>query len=422
MPRTTLSKIYRLIALFTLLLGGMGKITLAAGPAPHTPSTPPCPPQPETIAPAAGDIARMQNLPPLKAVLIVGPIDGDNGSWTNQEKNNMELAAAELEANGVTVHRFYAPNNDWEQIKLAADGAHFLFYRGHGVYWSPMPHPTVGGFALANRFVSSDDIRQDLHLATNSIVMLYGCFTAGGSSLDKTDIGIEEAKRRVAQYADPFFDVGAAGYYADWFGSAFQMFVRYLFQGQTLGQAYESYFDFNPNTVYRTTHPDHPQMSAWLDKDYWSGYWQYNDAFVGLPNETLLSLFAASTLGNLPDTRTFVYSIPDQRLLSSAYEMTPLNTGNDDPLTWSLAQAGEWFTATPMDGVTPSSSFWITPTAFSTDTVASYTGAVTVTAPPGTDGSPHRIDLTLRVVNTHFSYIYFPLIEKASYFLNTNGK
>lgn len=364
----------------------------------------------------------MQNLPPLKAVLIVGPIDGDNGSWTNQEKNNMELAAAELEANGVTVHRFYAPNNDWEQIKLAADGAHFLFYRGHGVYWSPMPHPTVGGFALANRFVSSDDIRQDLHLATNSIVMLYGCFTAGGSSLDKTDIGIEEAKRRVAQYADPFFDVGAAGYYADWFGSAFQMFVRYLFQGQTLGQAYESYFDFNPNTVYRTTHPDHPQMSAWLDKDYWSGYWQYNDAFVGLPNETLLSLFAASTLGNLPDTRTFVYSIPDQRLLSSAYEMTPLNTGNDDPLTWSLAQAGEWFTATPMDGVTPSSSFWITPTAFSTDTVASYTGAVTVTAPPGTDGSPHRIDLTLRVVNTHFSYIYFPLIEKASYFLNTNGK
>jgi len=36
------------------------------------------------------------SLPPLKAVLIVGPIDGDYGSWTTQEKGNMDLAAAEL--------------------------------------------------------------------------------------------------------------------------------------------------------------------------------------------------------------------------------------------------------------------------------------------------------------------------------------
>jgi len=127
----------------------------------------------------------------------------------------MDLAAAELAANGVTVHRFYTPNNDWGQIKAAAEGAHFLFYRGHGVYWDSMPSPTVGGFHLKELFVSSDDIRNDLHLAPNAIVMLYGCFTAGSSSEDSGSISSAEAQRRVAQYSDPFFDIGAAGYYAN---------------------------------------------------------------------------------------------------------------------------------------------------------------------------------------------------------------
>ena len=405
----------RRIILTWLLLSAMLLLPLwgdAQELPPGTPLVPSHPPYPETVAPAAIAPARVQNLPPLSAVLIVGPIDGDYGDWTVQEKENMELAAVELEANGVTVHRFYAPNNDWEQIKLAAEGAHFLFYRGHGVYWSPFPNPTVGGFALSNSFfVSSEDIRQDLHLAPNAIVMLYGCFTAGTSSLDGGDIGIDEARRRVAQYSDPFFDIGAAGYYANWFGNAFQMFVRYLFQGQTLGEAYESYFDFNPNTVHRTTHPDHPQMAMWLDKDYWSGYWQYNNAFAGLPDETLTSLFAPPALGNLPDVLHFMYSIPDEQLIPAAYQVTPLNVGNDDSLTWSLTRVGDWFTVAPTEGTTPT-SFWITPTTFETGTVASHTGTVTVTvvSPTGVDGSPHRIDLTLQVFNAPFAYSYLPLI------------
>ena len=237
------------------------------------------------------------SLPPLKAVLLVGPIDGDYGSWTEEEKVNMDLAAEELSANGVEVHKFYAPDSDWEQIKAAADGAHFLMYRGHGIYWSGFPSPTVGGFCLTDNFVSSNTIRQDLHLAPNALVMLYGCFAAGHSSAseDAYDIGITEASRRVAQYSDPFFDIGAAGYYSDWFGDAFAVYTRFLFEGQTLGEAYESYFDFNASTVHRTTHPDHPEMAMWLDKDYWSGYWQYNNAFVGLPDRTLVDLF-----GTLP--------------------------------------------------------------------------------------------------------------------------
>ncbi len=401
----------RLLACLVLILSGVVATTGAQEPGPCTPLAPPRPPYAEPIAPA--DIAQpqIQSLPPLKAVLIVGPIDGDTGQWTLGEIENMEDAAAELEANDVTVHRFYTPSNDWGQIKQAAEGAHFLFYRGHGVYWSNFPHPTVGGFALKDRFVSSDDIRQDIRLAPNAIVMLYGCFTAGTSSLDGEDIGVEEARRRVAQYSDPFFDIGAAGYYANWFGSAFQMFVRYLFQGETLGEAYESYFDFNPNTVHRTTHPDHPQMAMWLDKDYWSGYWQYNNAFLGLPDETLESLFSPHVLGNLPDALSFTYSIPDERLLPTAHQVTPLNVGNEDPLTWTVATMETWLTVAPLTSITPA-SFWITPTTFGTGTTACYTSAVTVTVvdPAETEGSPHRIDLTLQVVNTSLSHVHLPLI------------
>jgi len=106
---------------------------------------------------------------------------------------------------------------------------------------------------------------------------------------------VSEAQRRVAQYSDPFLDIGAAGYYANWYGNAFQMFIRYLFQGQTQAQAYQSYFDFNPSTVERYTHPDHPGMVMWLDKDDWDGI-QYNNAFSGLPNVTLMDLFLPTAM------------------------------------------------------------------------------------------------------------------------------
>jgi hypothetical protein len=270
----------------------------------------------------------------------------------------------------------------------------------------------VGGFALSHEFVSSDDIRQDLHLAPNAIVMLYGCFTAGTSGSDNGDIGIEEATRRVAQYSDPFFDIGAVGYYADWFGDAFQKYVRYLFQGQTLGETYEMYFDFNPSTVYRTSHPDHPQMAMWLDKDYWSGYWQYNNAFAGLPEETLSSLFAASELGGLPGEVTFFYSIADDQFMPSAYQGMPLNVGNEEILTWSLTSEGEWFTVTPGSGSTPA-TFSITPTTLDDPTPGQVTGAVTVTVtdPPEVEGSPHRLDVTLGVFDSPLQ-TYLPLTSR----------
>jgi hypothetical protein len=268
-------------------------IVLASPPQPFTPPALPDFTPPHTVLQAPDQrSAFSQSLPALKAVLLVGPIDGDTGANTKQAKEDMELAAKALEANGVTVQRFYTPNNDWEQIKAAAQGAHFLFYRGHGVYWDNVPH--VGGFSLKNKFVSNDDIRADLKLAPNAIIMLYGCFTAGTSSSDSKAISSAEAQRRVAEYSHPFLDVGAAGYYADWFGDAFQELVNYLFAGKTLGQAYESYWDYTASNVERYNHPDHPDLALWLDKDTWNNGLpnpQYNYAFVGQKDKTLADLF-----------------------------------------------------------------------------------------------------------------------------------
>ncbi len=372
-----------------------------ATPAFVTAARPPLPPdtivQPASAAPEAADLS----LPPLKAVLLVGPIDGNTGSWTLQEVANMELAAAVLEAQGVTVYRFYPGSGTFAEIEQAANGAHFLLYRGHGVYDGNLPSPNVGGFSLSSGYYSPDRIRQYMHLAPNAIVMLYGCFTAGSSSAvgDTYDIGIAEASRRVAQYSDPFFDVGAGGYYANWFGNAFQKFLQNLFAGQTLGQAYENYFDFNASTVYRTTHPDHSALAMWVDKDYWDGYWQYNNAFAGKAAQTLADLFPAATLGNIPAALAFeVTTVGGVQVTPATHSVTPTDISGGANLTWALNTSGGWFSVTPLSGATPQ-SFTITPQTFNTTRPGFYTGAITVTVtnPPETRDPVQRINLTLRV-------------------------
>ncbi len=337
-------RIVGILAALTWLGSNLAAPTQAGPPIPRTPPAPPRAPEqpPAHVESAATPPLQALSTAPLKAVLIVGSIYGANSDWTIQEKANMELAAQELAANGVTVYRFYAPNDNWNRIKAAAEGAHFLFYRGHGVYWSDMPRPTVGGFSLSNDvFISSDAIRNDLHLAPNAIVMLWGCFVAGSAdSIDPSPINGAEAQRRVAQYSDPFFDIGAAGYYANWLDDGFQMIVRYLFQGMTLGEAYETYFNasYNHYPIEMYTHPNHPGMDMWLGKNNWptSGGIVYNNAFVGLPNRTLADLFPLMTLN--PSAISYVAepSYPSRTFTihvdgSTALSWTATITAEDTP-------------------------------------------------------------------------------------------
>ncbi len=74
-------------------------------------------------------------------------------------------------------------------------------------------------------------------------------------------------------------------------------------------------------------------------------------------------------------------------------------------------KTGTWFIASPSSGTSPQ-SFQITPGGFATGTPVTYTGSLTVTVsnPPGTTGSPHRIDLTLRVIDAPLDQVYLPAI------------
>lgn len=227
-------------------------------------------------------------IPSLKAVLVVGPIDGADGSWTKTEVANMQLAENELKAYGINVKAYYPPNDNWAAIKADALGAQFFYYRGHGVSDSNDPK-NVGGLWLTSGYVSPDDIR-GMRLAKGAVVMMYGCYMAGSSSED-VNLESAEARRRIAQYSEPFITAGASSYYANWFGNAFQAFTRYLFQGKTLLGAYQAYFDYDANQAEKTTHPAFPALTLIADKDYWDGGNKYDNAFVGNPNVTLTDLF-----------------------------------------------------------------------------------------------------------------------------------
>jgi hypothetical protein len=343
----------------------------------------------------------------LKAVLLVGPIDGDSGDWTTREKKNMELAAQELEAYGVSVHRFYTPENDWEQIKAAAQGAHFLFYRGHGISWSSGPQPVVGGFHLKSGSFSSDAIRRDLRLAPNAIVMMYACFTAGSAGND-VDLSSPEAQRRVAQYSKPFFDLGAAGYYANWHGVSFQYFVRYLFRGMTLGQAYQTFYDFNPNTVERYTHPNYSDLALWLDKDYWNGGTKYDNAFAGRPNETITSLFGVPTRMELSPGTITTFIEPGAQ--SQSYTVW-VDSNTNQSFAWlaSAATSSPWMKVTPLTGSSGTYlQIELEPHGLPEGT---YSTEVLVEATtPGVEGSVQSVPVTLIYCTP--KVIYLPLLVR----------
>jgi hypothetical protein len=291
-----------LLTIFTLLA------PYAAAPAAAQDCTTGCPspalPQPrrdhETAAPerlraAPAAPTAPFTLPALRAVVIVGPIDGPEGDWTHKEIRAAELTAAELEGNGVTVSRFYSPTTPWDEIVQAAAGAHFFIYYGHGVSWGGEP-PVVGGLYLDNGLaIPSAQLQSDLHLAPGAVVMLYACFAAGSSSSDAAPgIDAAEATRRVAQYAAPFLANGAGLYYADWNFTAFRDFTADLFAAKTAAEAYRE-FNFTADSItefVETVHPDGRNAAMWLKSDFYNDASQWNHALVGQPEATLATLFA----------------------------------------------------------------------------------------------------------------------------------
>ncbi len=303
--------------LFTLIFvfpqAAQADVELPPPPAPP-PLTEPLPsiasPQTSGFRASASSEAGLM-LPSFTAVLVVGPIDGDTGAWTQREIANMELAAQAFIAHGVSVIRFYTPNNDWSQITAAARNAQFFIYRGHGISgWVRNGEPWVGGMALRGPgdtqlvLYSPDQVESELRLAKNAIVMLYACYTAGSGGSD-ADLSSAVAQNRVRQYSGSFLHIGAAGYYADWRPDSFPTLINSLFAGQTLGEAYESFYDYSPTVVERYQQPNYPALSMWLSKYRDSAGTKYHYAFAGQENATLASLFGVRDL-SMYTNRVFV--------------------------------------------------------------------------------------------------------------------
>jgi uncharacterized protein YkwD len=117
-------------------------------------------------------------------------------------------------------------------------------------------------------------------------------------------------------------------------------------------------------------------------------------------------------LGNIPESLTFIYSIPDNRLYPPFLDITPTNIGNDDLLTWQVTQEGSFFTVNPSQGSSPD-SIHITPKNFSTAKSGTETGRITISVsePKGVEGSPHASQINLVVSEGKFYQVFMPGIQ-----------
>ncbi len=341
-------------------------------------------------------------LAPLKAVIVVGPVagSGDNSGATLAIKTAMDQAANALASHGVTVVKYYTPNNDWNQIKADAQNAQFFLYGGDGVLW---PNNVYGGFSLKGGMISPDQIRNEMKLAPNAIVMINACYSAGASGSDPSPISSAEAQYRVAQYSDAFFDIGAGGYFADWYQDAFANITNSLFQGKTLGQAYKAYGDFAPSTLETYTHPYHNNLSMWLDKGAYNHEELYSYAFAGKADSTLGDLFPAPVIALSASSTTFLAD------LTTGTESSSITISNSD---WSasVSSGSSWLSISPTSGSNGQSLTLTANTAGKP--VGTYTSTVTISPlSPGVQPIPQSLTVTLKVVN-NLAKVYIPAVAK----------
>ena len=397
-------------------LAGWVKPTGAQSPDPAQPTEPPssapAPSLPSASAPlsqadsAPADASTASSLIPLKAVLIVGPLE----EGTQAEIANMELAAAALQSYGVQVYKFYTPNDRWADIAAAANGAHFLLYRGHGLYWNGNVNtPQVGGFEVTERMYSSDEIKRDLKLAPNAIIMIYACFATGSSTTDPGSITQAEAQRRVSQYSQPFFEMGAAGYYANWYGDAFKVFITNLFSGQTLGNAFKNYSDYEASKAVALTHQAFPNLPLWLSWETWTDYPIkppiYNNAFVGYAEKTLADLFQP---GILLSTNQ-ITAITKPSAPARTYQVT-VQSNLGASFNWAASPAGGsmpgWVSYSPASGTNGAAlNITLTPPS----SIGKFQTSLVVQSADGKTSQTLTITL---ITTSNPSYVFLPSVRK----------
>jgi hypothetical protein len=153
---------------------------------------------------------------------------------------------------------------------------------GHGPAGGDDHHPEgIGGFYLApGDFVAKERVANDLRVMSPGWIAILpsSCYAAGQSGDEwGQDIGVEEAKRRVAAYSEDFLAAGAACYFA---GGIPQNMLGDLLAGKTCGEAADPHLR---SSDLRFQHPSYPNAALWL------GRWEVNYAyaFVGNPDAKL---------------------------------------------------------------------------------------------------------------------------------------
>lgn len=168
----------------------------------------------------------------LKAILIVGHQE-DGTAIAISEMNKI---AQLFESNNIKVYKFYDKKAKWEDIVKVSNECSFLVYSGHGTRLGE--NKNVGGLCVEPT-VSSSEIIAGMKLKKNALVVFKSvCNGAGSSASDDKDIGIAEAKKRVMHYANPFFKIGAAAYYANNYGNGAYNFISAFLKGESIQQGY----------------------------------------------------------------------------------------------------------------------------------------------------------------------------------------
>lgn len=229
----------------------------------------------------------------LKAVMLGGKVDSVDGPQTVSYRNYLKRVAAVLRARGVQVTEFYSPTRK-DAIQKAVEGAHFIFYAGHGIGSSNPPgyrgNVSPAGMLIVDEVWSGANEVAAWKPARGALVFFLGaCFTAGNTGDDMGKIKDDEAKRRIAAYSAPFFTQNQfGGYYATWSDSTAQSIVAELFAGKTLGQAYEAETN---SGVFKSAHPAAAVQELWYHRGTRSGGFVYDFAFAGKSGMTLEQLF-----------------------------------------------------------------------------------------------------------------------------------
>ncbi len=366
----------------------------------------------------------------LKAVAIVGEV----GDYTDNFISDMNGAVTALESYGASVETFYYGQGSftWDDIVAAANGAHFLLYMGHGVFydsWENCSQPAeVGGFALGyGPIVTPDDIRDDLagRMAPHAVVILsHACFSAGNTACDPAGWPDQaEAKRRVEMYAASFVDIGLQAYFANNYYNSTTAYIYELLaplsERDSVGQIFKNVYPFQASNFRDLDYSAAGAYDLWLSGS--TGDW--SDAFVGIPTY-VFQRESLPELGPLPTALDLIYDTGTETFTSGNSTLTIENVGSADALNWQITQDGDWFTPSPSQGKAPddpTTTLLPEPIALAGLGEGQYTGAltVTITDPPDTQHAVQRVDLGVTIEGPRMggladalNFVYFPEVEE----------